>query len=95
MSERRFNEEEVAAIFERAAQSQQGLAKQPPPGDGMTLAQLKDIGREVGIDAAAVEQAARSLEMAGRPTERRLVGFPIGVGRTVELPRKLTGGRRP
>ncbi len=90
MTERRFSEEEVAEIFERATQSQQGLTRQRAGGDGMTLAELKDIGREVGIDATLVEQAARSLDVAGRPVERKLMGFPVGVGRTVELPRKLT-----
>lgn len=91
MAERRYSEEEVAAIFERAAQSQQSVPKQRAMNDGMTLAQLQDIGREVGIPAELVAQAAHSLTVVdARPMERKLLGLPIGVGRTVELPRRIT-----
>ena len=43
---------EAAAIFEKAAQAQLAGARELPSGetDGMTLAQLQEIGREVGID---------------------------------------------
>lgn len=90
MSERRFNEDEVAAIFERAAEAQQAVAKQLPSGDGMTLTELQQIGKEVGLSPDLVAQAARSLERAGQPSGRRFLGLPVGVGRTVELDRKLT-----
>jgi len=91
MAERRYSEEEVAAIFERAAQSQQSLPRQRAPNEGMTLAQLQEIGREVGIPAELVAQAAGALTVAeGRATERKLLGLPVGVGRTVELPRRIT-----
>jgi hypothetical protein len=59
--------------------------------EGMTLAQLQDIGREVGIPAELVAEAAHSLTIAeARPMERKLLGLPIGVGRTIELPRRIT-----
>lgn len=91
MAERRYSEEEVAAIFERAAQSQQSVPKQRAMNEGMTLAQLQDIGREVGIPAELVAEAAHSLTIVNaRPMERKLLGLPIGVGRTVELPRRIT-----
>lgn len=91
MAERRYTDEEVAAIFERAAQSQQSVPKQRAMNEGMTLAQLQDIGREVGIPAELVAQAAHSLTIVdARPMERKLLGLPIGVGRTIELPRRIT-----
>ena len=93
MSERRYTEEEAAQIFERAAQSQtqQSLPRQRAAHEGMTLAQLQEIGREVGIPGDLVAQAAGSLAVAeARPMERRLLGLPIAVGRTVELPRRIT-----
>jgi hypothetical protein len=92
MTERRYNEDEVAAIFERATEAQQTARRQLAPGEGMTLADLKAIGREVGIPPELVAQAARSLDSAGSPTARRLLGFPIGVGRTVDLDRQLSDG---
>lgn len=90
MAERRFTEDEVAEIFARATESQHVQGRHLPSNDGMTLAQLQEIGREVGLAPELVANAARSLDVAGRPAERKLLGFPIGVGRTVELPRKLT-----
>ena len=48
-------------------------------------------GREVGIEPTSVAKAARLLDVAGHvaaPT-RMVVGVPLGVGRTVQLPRRL------
>jgi len=90
MAERRYTEDEVAAIFERAAEAQQAVRRQLPPGEGMTIADLRAIGKEVGIPAELVDQAARSMDQHGKPATRTFLGLPIGVGRTVELGRKLT-----
>jgi hypothetical protein len=92
MSERRYTDEEVAAIFERAAKSQAGLQRQQPHADpqGMTLGELQQIGKDVGIPAELVVSAAREIDLAGRPTERKYLGLTVGVGRTVDLPRRLT-----
>ncbi|MFI5279478.1 MAG: hypothetical protein ACHQU1_03200 [Gemmatimonadales bacterium] len=90
MTERRYSEEEVAAIFERATEAQQAVRRQLPPGTGMTLADLRAIGHEVGIPAELVDQAARSIEQHGAVATRSFLGLPVGVGRTVELGRKLT-----
>jgi hypothetical protein len=90
MTERRYNEDEVAAIFERAAEAQQSVRRQLPPGEGMTLADLQEIGREVGIPAELVAQAARSMDRGGQPASRSFIGLPIGVGLTVDLDRPLS-----
>ena len=90
MTERRFDEAEVAAIFERAAEAQQTGQRQLPSGEGMTLAELQDIGREVGISPELVGQAAKAIERVGQPTSRQFFGLPVGVGRTIDLERKLT-----
>jgi hypothetical protein len=90
MSERRFNEAEVAAIFERATEAQQSGQRQLPSGEGLTLGELQEIGREVGISPELVSQAARSIDKSGRPTSRSFLGLPVGVGRTLDLDRKLS-----
>ncbi|MDH4351703.1 MAG: hypothetical protein OEW56_11195, partial [Gemmatimonadota bacterium] len=90
MTDRRYSEEEVAAIFERAAEAQQTARRQLPSGEGMTVADLQEIGREVGIPPELVAQAARAIEHRGRPASRTFLGLPIGVGRTIELDRELT-----
>lgn len=90
MTERRYSEDEVAAIFERAAEAQQSTRRPLAPGEGMTLADLQEIGRDVGIHPALVADAARSLQSGGRRDARMLLGLPIGVGRTVDLGRPLS-----
>ena len=91
MTERRFNEAEVAAIFERATEAPQTTGQRAlSSGEGLTLAQVQDIGREVGISPELIVQAARAIDKVGRPTSRQFLGFTIGVGRTIELDRKLS-----
>ena len=90
MSERRYNDEEVAAILQRAAEAQQSVHPALPSSEGMTLANLQEIAREVGIAPEAVAQAARSIALQGRPTTRRVLGLPMGVGLTVDLDRPLS-----
>jgi hypothetical protein len=90
MSDRRFNEAEVAAIFERAAEAQHSGQRQLPSGEGMTLAELQEIGREVGFSPEQLAQAARAIELRAQPTSRHFLGLPIGVGLSVDLDRKLT-----
>ena len=90
MTERRYSEEEVAAVFERAAEAQQTARRQLPPGEGLTLADLQEIGREVGIPPELVAQAARSMDQGRRPASRTFLGLPIGVGRTIDLDRRLS-----
>ena len=91
MTERRFNEPEVAAIFERATEARETLQRQLPSGEGgLTLAELQEIGREVGISSDLIVHAAHMLDQGGRQTSRKWFGLPIGVGRTIELDRKLS-----
>lgn len=90
MTDRRYTEDEVAAIFERAAEAQQTARRQLPPGEGMTLADLQAIGREVGIPPELVAQAARTVDRPVATASRTLLGFPIGVGQNVELDRQLS-----
>jgi hypothetical protein len=55
----RYDEDQVAAILRRAAE----LQVRSGPGDSrnLSLAEVETIGREAGIDAALVRQAAREL----------------------------------
>jgi len=88
--ERRFSDDEAAAIFDQAARAEQRVRSEAPHAEGMTLTQLQDIGREAGIPAHLVAAAAKSLDQPAPGAPRRFLGLPIGVGRTVELDRKLT-----
>lgn len=88
--ERRFSDDEAAAIFDLAARAEQHVRTETPRSEGMTLAQLQDVGREAGIPAHLIAAAAQSLDQPAPGAPRRFLGFPIGVGRTIELDRKLT-----
>lgn len=90
MSERQYNDDEVAAIFARASETEHTTVPALADGKGLTLAALQDIGREVGISSESISIAARSLDEAGHPASRRFMGLPIGVGRTVEFDRPLS-----
>ncbi len=90
MTDRRYTDEEISAIFLAAAE-----APMPPPHQAagshqLTLAELQDIGREVGIAPEAVAQAARSLDVRRPAASRSFLGLPIGVERSVALDRALT-----
>lgn len=91
MAADRFNEDEAAEIFARAAEVETS-GKQPVSGSGgMTLAELQEIGREAGLSPEAVAQAAASMRSAGTPVPARtFLRIPIGVARTVTLERPLT-----
>ena len=80
----------AAELQEAAQSSPSGLTVTPPGGEGMTLGQLQEIGREVGIPGDLVARAAKGLELRGRASVRRFLGLTIGVGRTVSLQRRLT-----
>lgn len=90
MTERRFNDQEVAEIIDRATRAQTAALSQPSSVDGVTLAQLQEIGREVGIAPEAIASAARSLDLGDRRTVRHLLGIPVGVGLTANLGRQLS-----
>jgi hypothetical protein len=89
VSDRRFNEEEVAAILKAAAEAQYSDDRLLPSSGGLTLAELQSIGREAGISPEMIEQAARRFEPSQQPT-RKFLGLPLGVAQTVEFDRRLT-----
>ncbi|MBI1810217.1 MAG: hypothetical protein HYR75_09995 [Gemmatimonadetes bacterium] len=90
MSDRRYDEKEVAEIFKRATEAQAEAARLLPPTEGMTLAELLEIGRQAGIATDSVADAARSLDRHEPRFRRQLLGFTIGVGRTVALDHRVT-----
>jgi transposase-like protein len=69
-SERRYSDEELARILEDAAQSEvQGESASEENG-GHTLAEIRDIAREAGIDPEQVDRAAARLVADAGAAER-------------------------
>jgi hypothetical protein len=90
MTERRYSDDEVAAIFEKASETSQKALRGSARTEGLTLAELKDIGREVGIAPEAVALAARSMDASAPARAKKFLGLPLSVERTVELHRTMT-----
>ena len=90
MTERRYSDEEVDAIFARASEAEQEGPQRLQSAEGRTLAELQAIGREAGLSSEAVAQAARALDQPSQPSPSRFLGLPLGVARTVTLDRRLT-----
>jgi hypothetical protein len=88
MTERRFNDAEVAEIFERAAKGQ--TLRGTHTTTGMTISELQSIGKEVGIPAGEIARAALSLRSSEAKPTQHFLGMTTGVAHTVQLPRKLT-----
>lgn len=90
-AERRYGEDEVRRIFGLASSGPDDDRPELSSGNGLTLAELQEIGREVGLEPERIGAAAASLDVRGNALpRRRVLGMPIGVGRSVELPRAPT-----
>ena len=90
MTDRKYNEEEVAAIFRAATENPESRALTSERSGGLTLTDLHDIAREVGISSDAVTRAAQSLATGSVAKPRTFLGIPVAVSRTVSLDRNLT-----
>ncbi|HEX8394751.1 MAG TPA: hypothetical protein VF665_20570 [Longimicrobium sp.] len=91
--QRTYDDDEVRAIFAEAARRELAEPRPAPAANGLTLVELQDIGREAGLDVAAVTRAAASLDAPAVQTPvRRSLGMPVEVVHTVALPRAPTEG---
>ena len=90
MAERRYNDKEIAAIFRAASETPPSPQHEVPADEGLTLADLQAIGREVGMAPDAIAHAARGVDVRPVVASRMVLGLPIGVSRTVQLNRRLT-----
>ena len=95
MTERRYTDSEISDIFAQAAK--RGVTPQVAPSStGLTLSELQNIAAEVGLEPEAVAQAAarisRPTAMSRQPATvtRRHFWLPVEIGRTVDLPHRLT-----
>lgn len=86
MTERRYSEQQVREILARAVEDRTSHALQS--SKGMTLAELKDIGAEAGIDPSSVERAALAVDAAEPGRYSGLIGAPMSLSthRSVAAP---------
>lgn len=92
-SSRRYSDEEVRRLLQRAAELESEDASLPAPLEGPTLADLEVIAAEAGLDPVLLRQAARELDERGDRSVAdgsryaSLLGAPL----TFELERVVEG----
>jgi hypothetical protein len=90
-NERRYPDHEIRQILDLAIGEEDGPARSLPAVDGLTLVQLQEVGREIGLPPDRIAQAVAAFEGRGVATPRgKTLGLPTSVGRVVPLPRDLT-----
>ncbi len=73
MPEQTFNEEEVAALFKRAAEMQSEEIRDPAAvGPGLKMNELLAIATEAGLDLEHVRKAAKERNTSSQPSRRTL-----------------------
>jgi hypothetical protein len=85
---RRFDDQEIREILDLAMDQEEAPPKALPAADGLTLVELQEVAREVGVAPERVAQAAAALEARGEVVPRKMTfGLPTMVGRVIPLPR--------
>ena len=86
-ADRDYDEREVALILKRAVEMQDGL------GEGqqrLTLGDVQQIAREVGIDGVHVARAAETLEQRPIARGRSVLGAPTTLQTSLAFDRELS-----
>lgn len=90
MSEPRYTDQEVARLLKRAADLDQEAGSGSEVARGLSLADLREVAAEAGIDPAAVTRAAAEL---ATPSTSKIPGFLLGetglIRRTAAVPGTL------
>ncbi|MBL0173303.1 MAG: hypothetical protein IPP90_21975 [Gemmatimonadaceae bacterium] len=89
--ERRYQDHEIRQILDLAIGEEDGPAQSPSAADGLTLLDLQEVGREVGVPPERMTQAVAVFERHGEAVPRgTTIGLPTSVERIVPLPRNLS-----
>ncbi len=89
--ERKYRQDEVKEILELASSTHEAGRPAAFDESGLTLAELQEVGREVGMEPSRIADAALTLDTRRNVLPRRTsLGMPISVGRVIELPRAVS-----
>jgi hypothetical protein len=87
-NQRRYQDHEIREILDLAIGQDDAPARSLRTVDGLTLPELQDVGREVGLAPDRITQAVAAFEGRGEPVPRGTrLGLPMSVGRVVPLAR--------
>ncbi|MGD8497069.1 MAG: hypothetical protein PVF05_12915 [Gemmatimonadales bacterium] len=88
--DRRYDDEEIGEIFALAAEARDAAPPAAGSRAGLTLEELQEVGREVGLLPDRVAAAAALVDADGGVGASTGARAPTRVERTVDLPRALT-----
>jgi hypothetical protein len=74
--DRRFTDQEVAQVLQRATEIEERRAT-TSPATGLSLAELRDIAREVGLSPDVIDEAVGALQARGRTPGASVLGAPL------------------
>ena len=78
MADRKYKQHEVEEIFDLATNDPAVGVPALTDEHGLTLAEIQDVGREVGMEPARIAEAARALETRPETVPRgRHLGVPL------------------
>lgn len=89
-NDRRFGDDEIREIFERAGAPEDAARHSREFSAGLTLAELQAIGQEVGLSPVRIADAAAALTLPAASNDRTRLGMPVSVARTISLSRLPT-----
>jgi hypothetical protein len=86
--DRKYQDGEIREILDLAIGHEDAPVPTFPVVDGLTLDQLREVGREVGLSPSRIMQAVAEFEGRGASVPRgTTLGLPTSVGSIVALPR--------
>lgn len=86
-SDRRFTDQEVALVLQRAAEIEERRTVSSAMPRGLTLRELHEIAREVGLSPDVIDQAVSTLQTGARPRS----GFPLAAPLSSKQVRAVPG----
>jgi len=86
-----YSEDDFAIILAKAAELSQESSSHDTPARSLSLAEMKSIAREVGLDPELIERAAHLVPAVRRPTLLgRLFGGPLSSSVELLIPVQVT-----
>lgn len=89
MDERNLSDQEVALILRKATELQEQTGDRAP-ADGLSLAAVRDIASEIGVEPRFIDQAVAALATQSRSPASGILGPPVNSSTRFTYPQSLS-----